>query len=205
VNKGSTIIIISSSLNPYNHHINTINLKTGSYQLTPLREQDIFDIKNWRNAQMDVLRQNHELTDEEQLRYFHEVIKPTFTEQFPQQMLSSFLLNERCIGYGGLTNIDWQAMRAELSFLLNPKRVADEAVYEKDFSIFLTLIKRLAFEGLKLNRIFTETYNIRPLHIAVLEKNGFVPEGRMLQHVFVGKQFVDLVLHGFLKEQYVAR
>ena len=191
-------------MNPNHLHSNTINLRTGNYQLIPLREQDIFDIKTWRNAQMDVLRQNHELTNEEQLQYFHEVIKPTFTEQKPNQMIFSFLLEEICIGYGGLTNIDWKSKRAELSFLLNPARVANNVVYEKDFSTFLTLIKRLAFEELQFHRIFTETYDIRPLHIAVLEKNGFVMEGRIRQHVLIGSQMVDSLLHGFIKKQYVA-
>jgi len=192
------------NLNPYNCIYNFIP-EFMEYSITALREKDIFDIKDWRNAQMNILRQNRELTNDEQFRYFTEVVKPTFKEPNPQLMLFSFLLKKDCIGYGGLTNINWVSKRAELSFLLDPARIKDESVYEKEFSIFLSLMKRLVFEGLQFNRIFTETYDIRPMHISILEKNGFTPEGRFREHVLINGKFVDSLLHGFIKENYVAK
>lgn len=171
--------------------------------MIPLREEDILDIKDWRNSQLDILRQKHLLTNREQESYYKNIIKPAFSDPAPEQILFSFLLKNQCIGYGGLTNIDWDSKQAELSFLLDSKRIADQAVYEKEFTIFLNLIKQLVFCGLQFNRIFTETYDIRPFHIVILEKNGFVPEGRMRQHVLIDGRFVDSLIHGFLKEYYV--
>jgi RimJ/RimL family protein N-acetyltransferase len=186
-------------LKPYNL-INTIKPEIGEYRLIPLREQDIFNIKEWRNSQLDILRQNHLMTDEEQENYYKNRIKPTFSDPAPEQILFSLLLKNQCIGYGGITNIDWDSKRGELSFLLNPASTADSSLYEKEFSIFITLIKKMAFQGLQLNRIFTETYDIRPFHIAILEKNGFVFEGRLHQHVLIDGRFVDSLIHGFLNE-----
>lgn len=187
----------------YSYLLKKAEFSYHDYSIVPLREQDIQSIKEWRNAQLDVLRQKRKLTNENQERYYHKIVQPTFTHPAPLQMLFSYILNGECIGYGGITNIDWESKRVELSFLLDNKRVTDNKVYEKEFSIFITLIKQLVFDGLQFNRIFTETYNIRPFHIQILEKNGFVFEGRMRQHVMIDGRFVDSLLHGFIKEQYV--
>jgi RimJ/RimL family protein N-acetyltransferase len=85
-----------------------------------------------------------------------------------------------------------------MSFLLETRRALDKTLYAKELTYFIRLIKKLAFEELKLNRIFTETFDIRPSHISVLEQNSFVCEGRMRQHVFLGGRYVDSLLHGLL-------
>lgn len=48
------------------------------HSLVPLRSGDIISIKDWRNAQIDILRQNAPLSDEEQQHYFHQVVEPTY-------------------------------------------------------------------------------------------------------------------------------
>jgi len=174
----------------------------GEYSLVPMRKEDIFKIKEWRNRQIDVLRQKEELTDEDQRVYYNSVVKPSFGERQPRLILFSYLLDNQCIGYGGLTNIDWEAKRAEISFLLNPERVQDAQLYQREFSVFLKLIKKVAFEDLGMNRLFTETYDLRPAHINILELNGFKREGCMQKHVMVQGCLVDSLIHGFLREWY---
>jgi RimJ/RimL family protein N-acetyltransferase len=170
------------------------------YTITPIREIDILLIKSWRNEQMKVLRQNRLLTDEDQRTYFRTVILPSFLEEKPKIILFSYLFEKVCIGYGGLTNIDWQSCRAEVSFLLDTKRIHNVKQYQKDFSTFLSLMKKMAFDELHFHRLFTETYDIRPHHIEVLEKSGFIFEGRMKDHVKIEDRYVDSLLHGCLKE-----
>ncbi len=189
------------SLNAYKQ-IDFNLLKIDGYAIVPMREQDILKIKDWRNAQMDILRQKQELTDEDQIRYYREVVRATFSQTEPSQMLFSFMLDQRCIGYGGITNIDWESKHTELSFLTDNNRLQDPSVYEREFPIFLSLIKSLVFNQLNMNRIYTETYDIRPLHISVLEKNGFVMEGRMRQHVRIAGAYYDALIHSYLREQY---
>ncbi|UJF33199.1 GNAT family N-acetyltransferase [Paenibacillus hexagrammi] len=176
----------------------------GDYQIVPLREQDIFHIKQWRNEQITVLRQKRLLTNEDQLRYYRNAVSPTFEVEQPSIVLFSYLLQNDCIGYGGLTNIDWESKRAEISFLLNTKRISDPDIYKKDFQSFLTLMKKVAFDELRWNRLFTETYDIRPHHIRILEESGFQFEGRMRQHVLIDGDWVDSLLHGCLKESWHA-
>jgi RimJ/RimL family protein N-acetyltransferase len=171
-----------------------------AYAVVPYREEDKFLIMQWRNEQMDVLRQNRPLTEADQERYYHEVVVPSFSADRPRIILFSYLRYESCIGYGGLTNIDWDSRRAEISFLVNTDRTRDHAVYKEDFAAFLHLMKQAAFGTLQFNRLFTETFDIRPHHIRILEENGFRLEGRMRQHVIIQGQPVDSLIHGCLKE-----
>lgn len=180
--------------------LNTNKFNLENYSIVPLRQEDIYLIKDWRNAQMDVLRQTKVLTDNDQLNYYQNAIVPTLSQSHPRQLLFSFLYNETCIGYGGLTNIDWESKRAEMSFLVNPERVKDKETYTKDFSIYISLLKIVTFNELGFIRLFTETYDIRPLHISILEQNGFEFEGRMRQHVIINGIFVDSLIHGLLKK-----
>ena len=173
------------------------------YRLTPFREEDIYSIKEWRNEQMNVLRQKRTLTDADQAKYYKEQVLPTFYLDNPKMLLFSFLKeNSGLIGYGGLTNMDWECKRAEMSFLVDTKRSSDDSVYREDLTSFVSMIKKITFEELKFNRLFTETYDIRPLHISILEENDMLYEGRMKEHVVIDGRYVDSLLHGCLKSYY---
>jgi RimJ/RimL family protein N-acetyltransferase len=173
---------------------------SNEYAIVPMRECDIFDIQQWRNDQIDILRQKRVLTNQDQREYYDSQVIPSFLQLQPTIMLFSYLEHESCIGYGGLTNIDWENRRTELSFLLQTGRAGNVAQYKRDFTHFLQLMKRVAFDELRFNRMFTETYDVRPDHVKVLEANGFALEGRLKQHVVIGGRFVDSLIHGCLRE-----
>jgi RimJ/RimL family protein N-acetyltransferase len=180
--------------------LNNNTYKIEQYSIVPIRKEDILFIKKWRNEQMTILRQKKLLTNQEQFSYYEDDVVQSFSQVNPKNILFSYLYSDRCIGYGGLTNIDWLSKRAEISFLLDTKRVTDPALYEIEFTIFITFMKKVVFDDLNFNRIFTETYAFRQGHISILEKNGFRFEGRMKQHVMIKGKFVDSLLHGFLRE-----
>ncbi|GAA4021502.1 hypothetical protein GCM10022409_01450 [Hymenobacter glaciei] len=167
----------------------------GSYRLLPIRPDDREDIREWRNAQIDILRQSSPLTAEAQDRYFREVVAPLFEAEQPGQLLFSLLLEEEFIGYGGLVHIDWPAGRAEISFLLETGRNAHIPTFKADFAAYLHLLRQVAFEDLPLQKINTEAYDVRPYLTAVLEAEGFVEEARLPRHVQVAGQLVDTVFH----------
>ncbi|MGI4875711.1 MAG: GNAT family N-acetyltransferase [Janthinobacterium lividum] len=173
------------------------------YQLLPIRADDREAIRAWRNAQLDVLRQAAPLTAEEQTAYFERVVQPLFAQAQPGQLLFSLLHREVLVAYGGLVHIAWADARAEVSFLADPVRAADPATYRADFLAHLRLLGQAAFAGLQFNRLFTETYDIRPAHVAILEEAGFRLEGRMRQHVrLAAGTFADSLLHGQLATDY---
>lgn len=170
--------------------------ETPPYQIIPIRYEDIFLIKEWRNEQMDILRQDVLLTDAMQEAYYEKTIFPSFALPRPDQILFSYLKNHQFIGYGGIVHIDWEAKQGEVSFLVDTMRTKIAADYEADFSSFLKLIKEAAFNDLHFHRLYTETFDIRPLHIATLEKSGFLLEKRMKNWVTINEKPTDALIHG---------
>jgi RimJ/RimL family protein N-acetyltransferase len=173
-------------LNDYHH---------GAYRLVPIRLSDQEAIRQWRNEQLDILRQAAPLTVEAQERYFREVVTHLFTAEQPGQLLFSLLKDEELIGYGGLVHIDWLAQRAEISFLLETGRNAHIPTFQADFAAYLHLLRQVAFEDLALQKINTEAYDVRPYLTQVLEAEGFTEEARLPRHVRVAGQLVDTVFH----------
>lgn len=171
-----------------------------NYELIPIREEDIMLIKDWRNAQIAVLRQKKPLTEQAQRQYFEQVIWPTFIMDRPPQILFSFLKDNICIGYGGLVHISWEDKRGEVSFLLNPERVENKKVYREDFLAYLHLLKEVAYKDLQFNRLTGETYDLRPYHVSIMEEAGFRLEGRMKRHIYHDGVYVDSLIHGHLPE-----
>ncbi len=171
------------------------------YSISTIRPIDIESIRIWRNAQVDVLRQKKSISTEDQMTYFAHVIWPSMTESFPKQILFSYFFEEQLIGYGGLTHMDWEAKRAEVSFLVTPERIANPKLYQSDFSHFLKLLAQVAFKELKFHRLFTETYAFRKDHLEVIESVGFKLEGILRDHVFEKNQWFDSLMHGLLSKE----
>jgi RimJ/RimL family protein N-acetyltransferase len=174
-------------------------LREGDYAIVPVQPEHIESIRQWRNTQLDALRQPEPISEQQQVNYYATHIWPSMMELTPTTILLSYLYQDQPIGYGGLVHIAWHELRAEVSFLLATERAAVPEIYAEDFHYFLGLLKHLAFDGLSFNRIYTETYDIRQLHIQILEASGFVKEGVMRQHVRINGCFVDSIIHGFLK------
>ena len=165
------------------------------YCLVPLREEDMELIMKWRNEQIDVLRQKKPLTKDQQHNYFNQVVMKSFSDDKPDCVLFSFLINSVCIGYGGLVHIDRKSKTAELSFLVDTNHYTNKNLYKSDFNSFLTLISEIVFEELKLKKLFTETYDFRLHHIEILEKFGFKEEKRIKNSVEINGKNVDSVFH----------
>lgn len=175
------------------------------YLLVAYRDEDKYKIMKWRNEQMAILRQHERLTRKKQEEYYRDHILPSFQAKTPSQMLFSLILKEKCIGYGGLTNIDWQRGTAELSFLVKTARSKSKADYASDFSAFLIIITQIAFKELDMGILYTETYAFRKDHIAILEENGFVREKTLTNHVIIDDVYVDAHIHTLTKGIYESK
>ena len=166
--------------------------------LRALRKEDIENIRLWRNAQMDVLRQACAISSEEQVDYFEQHVWPEKISSQPRQILLGIALSNKLIGYGGLVNLHWADQRAEISFLLSCE-IEDQPVFREEiFKRFLLLIRELSFESIGLKRIWTETYSFRKAHIKTLESSGFKLEGCLRKHVIINGERVDSLIHGII-------
>tara|TARA_B110000495_G_C23000886_1_gene590679 strand:+ start:275 stop:835 length:561 start_codon:yes stop_codon:yes gene_type:complete len=165
-----------------------------NYVLIPIREEDIQSIRNWRNSQIDVLRQKKVISEKEQQEYYEKILKKDFYKNNPEQILFSVLLKSQCIGYGGLVHIDWEQKSAELSFLNETSRANNFELYFKDFSKFLKIITQIAFDDIKFNQLVTETYNTRPKTIEILKKFGFKNKNTLKNHVEINGKLIDSLI-----------
>jgi RimJ/RimL family protein N-acetyltransferase len=168
---------------------------SGDYKIVHLRDDDKYAIMEWRNQQMDILRQKEKLTRESQTQYFSTVISRDFESDQPRQVLFSYMLRGELIGYGGFVHMNWQDLRSEVSFLLETERNKDIEGFKFEYGIFLRLMKDIAFNELGMNKLTTEAFDLRPYLIETLEANGFVLEGRLKSHNLINGVFVDSLLH----------
>ncbi len=171
--------------------------KSGAYSLVPLRDEDKYVIMQWRNEQIDILRQKQLLATEQQEIYFATVVNELFNQEKPQQLLFSFLKDNILIGYGGLVHIDWESKNAEISFLLETKRNTDKNQFIDDFNIYLSILKDIANTQLNFTKIYTYAYDIRPYLYDALNISGFVEEARLKNHIVVNQKNYDVLIHSF--------
>ena len=174
------------------------------YFFRPLTSEDAEPLRFWRNSQLEFLRQEKELTKKDQREYFNTKVVTQYHLKQPEQYLVGVEHNGGLVAYGGLTRLSWRDQRGEVSFLASPD-VESSSEKVIIFGEFLEWIKMFAFEKISLERIFTETYSFRKAHIEVLEKSGFLFEGKLRQHVVVQGERQDSVIHGLLRSQYMQK
>ena len=177
-------------------------LQDGELTLRAIGPEDIELIRQWRNSQLDVLRQIAPISSAEQERYFNEYIWPDKLIPHPKQLLLAIENKNELIGYGGLVQIAWRDRRAEVSFLLSPSIESSQVNRALIFLTFLRLIQALAFKDLGLLRLWTETYAHRTAHILALESTGFQFEGCLRSHVIIRGETIDSLLHGVLADEW---
>ncbi|MEQ8363067.1 MAG: GNAT family N-acetyltransferase [Cyclobacteriaceae bacterium] len=170
------------------------------FKLIPIRDIDKYSIMQWRNEQIDVLRQEKILTKENQDKYFKNVVDKLFEQDNPNQLLFSFFEKDVLIGYGGLVHIDWVNKNAEVSFLTETIRNKAQGQIITDWKNFLiTLIKVISLH-LNLIKVYTYAFDLRPFLYSAFIESGFIEEARLKKHVVVAGNTHDVVIHScFLK------
>ena len=81
------------------------------------------------------------------------------------------LKNGECIGYGGLVHINWIDRNAEISFVM--ETILEHNRFGEIWSEYLSLLEQVAFCELKMHKIFTYAFDIRPDLYPVLLKSNF--------------------------------
>ena len=155
---------------------NIIDLKklnTENYSFENIRHHEIEIIRQLRNNNLSLLRQNRRLKKQEQWKYFFNTVRKSLILKKPEIIIFSFYFNSIFIGYGGFVYIDWLKKKAELSYLSLNNRLLLKNKHKKDLFSFLYNVKKIAIEQLKLKYLYSETYFSRKNHIKILEDFGF--------------------------------
>src|SRR5687767_9766743 len=90
-----------------------VSVREEDYAIVAIRREDMLPIMEWRNAQLEVLRQKEPLTETRQLAYWENVVAPGFSQAEPTQILLTYFHRGHAIGYGGFVHISWPDRRAE--------------------------------------------------------------------------------------------
>ncbi|MFT6842473.1 MAG: RimJ/RimL family protein N-acetyltransferase [Psychroserpens sp.] len=183
--------------------LNKQKFYSGKVSIEPIRMEDRYAIMQWRNEQIYHLRQDRLLTKEGQDKYFTEVVAKLFEHEQPGQLLFSYLKDDQCVGYGGLVHINWINKNAEISFIMNTS--LERKYFEFHWSSFLNLIEKVAFEELKLHKIFTYAFDLRPRLYTALEERGFRKEAQLSEHSFFDGKYIDVLIHSKLNSSIFIR
>ena len=65
--------------------------------------------------------------------------------------------------------------------------------------IYFNLAKKFAFKRLRLNRLYTETFQYRKNQIKILENFGFKKEGILRKHNIKNNKPVNVIVHAIIK------
>jgi RimJ/RimL family protein N-acetyltransferase len=118
-----------------------------------------------------------------------------------QVYLSVFALNDRLVGDIQLANIDWRHRTASIG--LGIARQADRGRGMGTDAV-RTLV-RYAFQHLDLYRVYAATAAYNAGAQRVLEKCGFVQEGREREAVYVGGKRWDRLQYSLLRPEFEER
>ncbi len=173
--------------------LNQNEFSDGEYKIVPIRYQDRLEIMKWRNEQLYHLRQLKPLTIEGQDSYFKTVVAGLFEYKKPKQLLFSFFKGEELIGYGGLVHINWIDRNAEISFIMDTS--FEKNNFHTIWSVYLSLIEKVAFEELKFHKLFVYAFDLRPHLYEVLKDNLYFEDAVLKDHCFFEKKFIDVVIH----------
>ncbi|WP_435262772.1 GNAT family N-acetyltransferase [Tenacibaculum sp. nBUS_03] len=183
--------------------LNTQSFSKENYSIVPIRFKDRLKIQKWRNEQMYHLRQTKLLTEEDQNSYFENIISKLFLQEKPNQILFSYLEDNKCIGYGGLVHINWTDKNAEISFIM--KTSLEKEHFNFHWKTFLNLIEQVAFKEIELHKIFTYAFDLRPHLYLALEKNNYKKESILKDHCFYNNEFKDVIIHSKINYPIVFR
>ena len=172
----------------------------GDYSIVPLRYEDRFSIMKWRNEQIYHLRQARPLTEDDQQRYFDNVVSRLYDNPKPDQILFSYLEKGVCVGYGGLVHINWIDRNGEISFIMDTQLESEH--FAEHWSNYLTMLKAVAFDDLGLHKIYTYAFDLRPHLYTMLEANGYKREATLKEHCLFNGEYKDVVLHSLWNDRY---
>ncbi len=103
------------------------------------------------------------------------------------------------IGTIGLSGIDGQHKRAEYGILIGEPSALGKGVAAEASSLLLAY----AFQTLGFHRVFLHMFRDNVRARRLYERLGFVEEGVLRQHAVRGETYIDVVIMGLLREEWL--
>jgi len=123
--------------------------------------------------------------------------KWTYPDNMPDSMVFDLWKDEKLIGQAAFKSIRWFNRKAELSLFIHP-----EYQGKKIGSGIIEAMISHAFKHLNLHRLEAEVIDYNPAAIRLVEKLGFVNEGRLREARYFDGKYYDILRYGLLKSEY---
>jgi hypothetical protein len=118
-------------------------------ELKAPKYEEVMKVRDWRNDTMESLRTSFPLTEKMQLDFFEDVVN----NRDSCHRYYSLYHDNLFVGFGGLTNIQWENRCAEISLIIDPLS------RKKNYgSLAVSELLKTAFNSLNLNMVFGEVY-----------------------------------------------
>ena len=169
-------------------------------EYSSIQKNEFEIIRKLRNSQIKILRQNSFISFEQQIKYFNEKIIPDYKKKKPKNILLA-IRKSTFLGYCGLTNIDWNLKKAEVSFLLLNKISLKKKKFINLFDNSLKVLESIFFDELHLSKLQSETYSFRTEVIDTLINRNFVVEGILKNNIKKNKKYFNSYLLSKFKSQ----
>lgn len=168
-------------------------------RLRPLRLSDRKISVKWRNdpaVRDNVMGYRFPVTEDMEKQWIERVLSDQGRTRLVLAIEDSH--DRKLVGFVFLFDIDWLNRVAEFGILIGDRRRQGKGLAREA----LALMAHHAFRALNLHRIFLRVprYNRRALKL--YRRFGFVEEGRLRQHVFLGRRHHDVLIMGLLRREY---
>lgn len=123
-------------------------------KLTAPTREDVQRVREWRNDEPQFLRTPYLLTEEMQDGFYNNVICNRDSNHRYFSIYADYVDNSMFIGFGGLTNIEWENGCAEISLIINP-----EYRGKGHGRAAVDLLLGQGFDRMRLETIYGEVYH----------------------------------------------
>jgi len=169
-------------------------LRTNSdFKLRDLSEHDLELVLQWRNSERIRKNMYHDniITWEEHIQWFSRV-KNDHTKRH-----KVFELNNLPVGIVNFTEIDFIHKRCKWGFYLGEENLPKGTGTLMGY-VGLSYI----FENEKMRKVSGEVFGFNSASIHFHKKLGFHQEGCLRKHMIRDEQYIDILLFGFLHEEW---
>jgi len=172
-------------------------LKSAHVALTALRPEDSPSLFEWINDRELVLFNSayRPVSQAEHDAWFENIRQRSDVLIFGIRLWET----DQLIGSCQLHSISSISRNAELQI-----RLGVSAEHGKGYGTeAVKLLLQFAFTELNLHRVYLHVFATNPRAIQVYEKCGFMREGLLREAAFIDDRYIDVLVMGILREEYV--
>ena len=176
--------------------IREILMKGKKVQLIPLEEEHLAKSRFWVNDAFLSSKMLRVLpvTKSEQEKWYQDIVQNPLKIVFAIKTLDG----GEHIGNTGLYCIDWIHRRAEFWILIGERNFREKGIGAE----VVSLMKRYAFNGLNLNKLYLNVGADNQEAIYLYKKQNFIQEGILREDYYIEGKYLDIIIMAILRKDY---